>query len=50
MEVWHPLNKKEICLRDRTFMVTLKDKPGELFKMNVWLREDSLKLKWKWTV
>ena len=30
-------------------IVTLKEKPGELFKVNAWLREDPLKLKWKWT-
>ena len=31
------------------FKITLKQKPGELFKVNVRLREDSLKLKSKWT-
>ena len=30
-------------------MITLKEKPGELVKVNASLREDSLKLKWKWT-
>ena len=30
-------------------MIALKEKPGELFKVNVWLGEDSLKLKSKWT-
>ena len=30
-------------------IVTLKEKPRELFKVNAWLREDPLKLKWKWT-
>ena len=42
-------NKKDFCLRNKTFMITLKEKPGELFKVNAWLREDSLKLNSKWT-
>ena len=29
-------------------MITLKEKRRELFKVNVWLKEDSLKLKWQW--
>ena len=28
---------------------TFKEKPEELFKVHVWLIEDSLKLKWEWT-
>ena len=45
-----PVERKEtFCLSDKTFMNTLKKKPGELFKVDVWLREDSLKLKSKWT-
>ena len=34
-----PKNKKKSCLRDKT-SITLKEKPGELFKANVWLREN----------
>ena len=49
LEVCRPLNKKGFGLRNKTFMITLKEKPGELFKVNAWPREDSLKLKWKWT-
>ena len=32
---------------DKTFMITLKEKSGELFKANASLREESPKLKWK---
>ena len=49
LEVCCPLNKKDFCLRDKTFKITVKEKPGELFKVSAWLREDSLKLKLKWT-
>ena len=44
MEVKQTRNKKDFCLRNKIFMITLKEKPRELFKVNVWLREDSLKL------
>ena len=43
-------SKQERFLSERQkFMITLTEKPGDLFKVNVWLREDSLKLKSKWT-
>ena len=32
-------NKTNSCLRDKNSMITLKEKPGGLFKANVWLRE-----------
>ena len=47
--VYRLLNKKDFCLKDKTFVITLKEKPRELFKVDASLREDSLKLKWKWT-
>ena len=43
------MNKKEFCLNEKTFMNTLKRKQNELFKVNVWLREDHLRLRLKWT-
>ena len=48
LEVCRLLNKTDFCLRYKTFMITWKEKPGELFLVNAWLREDPLKRKWKW--
>ena len=31
LAVCRPKNKKDFCLRDRFSMITLKEKPGELF-------------------
>ena len=36
--------EKIFCLRNKIFMITLKEKPRELFKVDVWLSEDTLKL------
>ena len=35
------------CLRDKISMITLKEKPRELFKVNAQLRENYLGLKWR---
>ena len=43
------MNKKEFCLRGWTFKNTLKSKQHELFKVNVQLREEYLRLRLKWT-
>ena len=40
LAVRRPKNKKDSCLRDKISMKTLKEKPGELFKVNVWLTEN----------
>ena len=39
-----PKNKKNSCLRDKISVITLKEKPGEFFKVNAWLREDFLQM------
>ena len=43
------LTKKDVCLRGGTITNTMKMKQSELYKVNVWLREDYLRLRWKWT-
>ena len=43
------LNKKEFCPRGKTFMNNMKRKQNELFKVSVWLREDYLRLRFKWS-
>ena len=42
------MNKKEFCLRGRNFKCTSKRKPNGLFKVNVQLRQDHLRLRLKW--
>ena len=42
------MNKKEFGLKGRIFTNTLR-KQNELFKVNVQLRKDYLRLRWKWT-
>ena len=47
LEVCRPKTKKDSCLRDKISMITLKEKPGELFKVKAQLRENYLRLQWK---
>ena len=42
-------NEKDYGLRNKPFMIILKEKQNELFKVNVQFREDFLRLRWKWT-
>ena len=50
-EVCHCLNmtEKEFCLKGGIFTKILKNKLHELFKANVQLREDYLRVEWSWT-
>ena len=50
-EVCHYLNttEKEFRPSGRISVNILKNKQHELFKVNVLLRKDSLRLRWKWT-
>ena len=41
LAVCRPKNKEKSCLRDKISMVTLKEKPGELFKVNEKIRKIS---------
>ena len=44
-----PSEQERFLSGRQNLMITLMEKPGELFTVNSWLREDSLKLKWQRT-
>ena len=50
-DVRHYLNmtKKDFCVKGRNFTNIFQRKQNDLFKVSVQLREDNLRLRWKWT-